>query len=329
MPPADLDPGRLPWYSGYVTINSTTTTTSSSSSSSLVSLRIPYAGILGSLHSAPGIYFANSTNFPGYTYLGTWSLSPIEAVPPKTTFTIPFPSGCQHGEPSRNISYPAAVVTRHFASKLGRLDVVPVRADGPLNTTVVLGVEIAGSVWEYPKRWTEVGGTRMRLRACWRTGGWCRRGGTGSWRGRSRCLGMRPRKPSGIWCGWMSLSCGTAQVHRSGTKFQFPFLLCTIIEHRGPPGIYIHSENLQVCTPCYYCVVVGIKIKIKKKTRYNYQRSLLTKMNTPGKKWQCESSSPMAHSTPVTLQATRCLLTLADRGLHISPSPEQDTYQKC
>ena len=32
------------------------------------------------------------------------------------------------------------------------------RADGPLNTTVVLGVKIAGSVWEYPKRWMQVGG---------------------------------------------------------------------------------------------------------------------------------------------------------------------------
>jgi len=203
VPPADLDPGRLPWYSGYVTISSTTTTTttSSSSSSSSVSIRIPYAGILGSLHSAPGIYFANSANLPGYTYLGTWSLSPIEAVPPNTTFTIPFPSGRQHGEPSRNISYPAAVVTRHFASKLGRLDVVPVRADGSLNTTVVLGVEIAGSVWEYPKRWMQVGGDEDAFTGMLADGRGCRRGGTGSWRGRSRCLGMRPRKPSGIWCG--------------------------------------------------------------------------------------------------------------------------------
>jgi len=61
----------------------------------------------------------------------------------------------------------------------------------------------------------------------------------------------------------MGLSCGTAQVHRSGTKFQFAFLLCTIFEHRGPPGIYIYSENLHVCTPCYYCVIVGEKINKK------------------------------------------------------------------
>jgi len=145
--PSGLDPGRLPWYSGYLTINSTAT-----------ALRIPYAGVLGSLHSAPGIYPANSTNSPGNTYLGTWSNNPIEEVPANTTFTISRPSGPPNqGEPPRNISFPASVVTRKLATTYLRLDVLPVEVNGPLNTSVVLGVEIAGSMQGYPKRFVTSG----------------------------------------------------------------------------------------------------------------------------------------------------------------------------
>jgi hypothetical protein len=151
-PPSGLDPGRLPWYSGYVTINSTAST-------SPPFLRIPYAGILGSLHSAPGLYSANSTNFPGTTYLGIWSMSPIEEAPPNPTFTVPRPLDTPTpGEPPRNTPYPVAVVTRKLASKLERIDVVAVEVKGELNTTVVLGVEIAGSMPGYPRRWTTLGG---------------------------------------------------------------------------------------------------------------------------------------------------------------------------
>lgn len=151
-PPSGLDPGRLPWYSGYLTIDYST-----NSSSPL--LRIPYAGVLGSLHSAPGLYLANSTNFPGNTFLGTWSLEPIEEVPANTTFTVPRPSGPPNqGEPPRNISYPTSVVTRKLATTYARLDVVPVEVNGPLNTSVVLGVEIAGSMQGYPKRFVASGG---------------------------------------------------------------------------------------------------------------------------------------------------------------------------
>ncbi|KAK5655870.1 hypothetical protein OQA88_5409 [Cercophora sp. LCS_1] len=144
-PPSALDPGRLPWYSGYITINSTSSAT----------LRIPYAGVLGSLYSAPGLYTANSTTFPGYTYLAVWDMEPLPPAE-NLTFIIPRPTGQPNGPlPPRDVRYPAAATARKLGSKIVRLDIVPLEVfnGAPLNTTNVLGVEIAGSAERYPMRY--------------------------------------------------------------------------------------------------------------------------------------------------------------------------------
>lgn len=145
-PPAGLDPGRLPLYSGYVVLNSTTGS----------NLSIPYAGVAGSLYAAPVIAFANDTSagIP-QTYLGTWGEQYPEPTPENTTFTLPRPTGPpnQRGEKDRRIGYPTAVVTRKLGTKMARIDVVLLEVlDGSaVNTTLVLGREIVGSAEKYPQ----------------------------------------------------------------------------------------------------------------------------------------------------------------------------------
>ena len=137
-PPAGLDPGRLPIYSGYVAING----------SNDEALSLPYVGVAGSMLSAPSLYTANT---PTATFLGLWGIF-IDPVPENTTFTIPRPTGPPNGLlPSRELPLPVAMFGRKLGTAYMRLDLIPLEVNGELNTTVVLGVKIAGSAERYPE----------------------------------------------------------------------------------------------------------------------------------------------------------------------------------
>ncbi|KAK3381780.1 peptidase S8/S53 domain-containing protein [Podospora didyma] len=140
-PPAGLDAGRLPVYSGYIAINA----------SSGESLSLPYAGVAGSMYNAPVLNF-NSTSH----YLAHWDRLMGEgdpALPANVTFTVPRPIGEPNDEsyPERDVPLPSATFYRSLGSRYVRLDIIPLEVNGELETTEVLGVRIAGSAERYPQ----------------------------------------------------------------------------------------------------------------------------------------------------------------------------------
>ncbi|KAK0652464.1 peptidase S8/S53 domain-containing protein [Cercophora newfieldiana] len=139
-PPAGLDAGRVPVYSGFITINGT-------NGDSLV---LPYAGVASSMRSLPVL----SRN-PEWTKIRYWNDVFSPAVPANTTFTVPFPTGRPNEDllPDLELPLPCAMFTRNLGSALLRMDIVPLEVDGELNTTEVLGIKIAGSAERYPLRW--------------------------------------------------------------------------------------------------------------------------------------------------------------------------------
>ncbi|KAK0619052.1 peptidase S8/S53 domain-containing protein [Immersiella caudata] len=139
-PPSGLDPGRLPVYSGFITLNST-------SGESLV---LPYAGVASSMRSLPVL----SRN-PEWTKIRLWNDPFFDALPENTTFTVPIPTGLPNQEllPDLDLPLPCATFTRNLGSAHLRMDIVPLEVEGELNTTEVLGIKIAGSAERYPLRW--------------------------------------------------------------------------------------------------------------------------------------------------------------------------------
>ena len=138
-PPARLDAGRLPVYGGYIAING----------SNGEAFSLPYAGVATSMRSVPVLYQPDDS----MTFLGTWDEFGIYPAPANTTFTIPRPTGPPSDPdetPSREIGFPLAVVTRKIGSALTRLDLIPLEVATPVNTTVILGVEVVGSLRNYP-----------------------------------------------------------------------------------------------------------------------------------------------------------------------------------
>jgi hypothetical protein len=144
-PPSGLDPGRLPLYSGYIAING----------SRGEAMSLPYAGVAGSLRSAPVLESA-----PGEgSYLGYWNTSWEPAPGTNLVFTIPEPDltvPVNGGYPDReNSTLPVHVFSRKVATAFMRVDLVVIELFGnaTLETSVVLGVEVAGMVEWWPKVW--------------------------------------------------------------------------------------------------------------------------------------------------------------------------------
>ncbi len=143
-PPSGLDPGRLPLYSGYIAINA----------SSGEALSLPYAGIAGSMRSAPVLDAAPGNS----SYLGYWENEYEPAAGTNLTFTIPKPTGPVGGDyPEREGSkLPVHAFQRTLGTAFMRVDLVVVEIFGEgktLETSEVLGVEVAGMVEWYPKVW--------------------------------------------------------------------------------------------------------------------------------------------------------------------------------
>ncbi|KAH6662632.1 peptidase S8/S53 domain-containing protein [Plectosphaerella plurivora] len=130
-PPAGLDERLLPIYSGFINVTG----------SNGKSLAIPYQGAVGSMYNISRILSE------GYVYLSTWTDGMLNPVPANTTFTIPYP---RTPEPLSGVDYPASLIELNTGSPLLRCDVI---ALGPhnLNTTKVLGVDVVGSLFDFPK----------------------------------------------------------------------------------------------------------------------------------------------------------------------------------
>lgn len=142
-PPKGLDASRLPVYSGYITVNGTNGE----------DLALPYLGVWGSLY--------NATNLdPDYTYLMSYTDDTYSAAAANTTFTVPYPTLAAAEDPSAYVNYPSALYQTDLGAAVVRVDVVPLgNYTGNATTTVVLGTEIAGSVYGYP--------TTYLTRAAW------------------------------------------------------------------------------------------------------------------------------------------------------------------
>ncbi|OTB00257.1 hypothetical protein M426DRAFT_324409 [Hypoxylon sp. CI-4A] len=136
-PPSGLDEARLPVYSGYITINSTSGN----------ALSIPYLGVVGSMFSAPTMLD------PDWTFLSNYT-NTLERAAGNQTFTIPFPTNST-SDPDSSIGYPTAVIQLQFGTPLLRCDVVPLDNTTDIATTDVLGVEVLGSVLNFPVEYSQ------------------------------------------------------------------------------------------------------------------------------------------------------------------------------
>jgi subtilisin family serine protease len=130
-PPAGLDDQLLPIYSGFITI----------SASNGKVLTIPYQGAVGSMYNISEILHE------GWVYLSTWTDSMLGQVPANTTFTIPQPLT---PAPVSGVDYPATLIELNTGSPLLRCDVIAL-GQHSLNTTNVLGIDIVGSLFDFPK----------------------------------------------------------------------------------------------------------------------------------------------------------------------------------
>ncbi len=128
-PPSGLDDSRLPVYGGYVVINGTNGD----------SLSIPYVGVAGDMRTASVL-----DTGPDVLFLEDWSDGFLDPVPANTSFVIPIPTGLPENEdsPSRDIAYPAGVFSRDVGTALILSDLVAINASGPVNTMIVLGLEV-------------------------------------------------------------------------------------------------------------------------------------------------------------------------------------------
>ncbi|KAK3372245.1 peptidase S8/S53 domain-containing protein [Podospora didyma] len=133
--PSGLDPGRWPIYSGFIAINGTNGD----------SLSLPYAGVAGPMVRAPALY-----STPDRKWMQRWDTGDI--LPENATLTIPRPLGPpnQGAVPGPDDPAPVAALNLKTGTAFIRLDIIPLEVDGPLETSEVLGVTIAGSLEGFP-----------------------------------------------------------------------------------------------------------------------------------------------------------------------------------
>jgi hypothetical protein len=130
-PPEGLDAGRLPVYSGYITLNGTNGD----------SLSLPYQGVVGSMRNATVLdtAFVSTTTDP--------TLNPLSS---NTTLTLPPKgSGTNSTAPPANITLPLAVVSLALGSATVHVDVVP--------ATGVNATKPIGEMFNSPLKWNTRG----------------------------------------------------------------------------------------------------------------------------------------------------------------------------
>lgn len=134
-PPAGLDAGRLPVYSGYITLNST----------SGENLSIPYAGVAGSLHNTPIINPSNRGTYLERDFRNDFP----PGAPANSTFTVPIPTS-PTAPPEEDLPPGVTIPGLHVETTLGteavRLLVVPLDVNGTMPTTDILGYKAAGEI---------------------------------------------------------------------------------------------------------------------------------------------------------------------------------------
>lgn len=134
-PPVDLDPRKLPVYSGYVVINGSDSS----------ALSIPYVGVVGSLKSAAimgreATYMTSSRSGPNAT-----------SIAAGRTFLLPPPGRSNDTRFAPNITdYPVLQYSLAMGSPMLRVDVVPVSVPAGANITESLGMPTVGDVWQTP-----------------------------------------------------------------------------------------------------------------------------------------------------------------------------------
>lgn len=129
--PTDLTSSRIPVYSGYITLNG----------SNDESLSLPYMGVASSLKDA--VIFDSADNM---TYLSRYLN--VSAVPDGFAFTLPPQNSTDEEKEQYDIPVPVSLDS--FGTRVLRVDLVPAQPDGTVNTTQVLGVDIAGSIVNFP-----------------------------------------------------------------------------------------------------------------------------------------------------------------------------------
>lgn len=130
-PPAGLDASLLPVYSGYIALNGTNGE----------SLSIPYLGVVGSMYEAAPIID------PNYAYLTHYNDPNLNPAPANETWTLPYPT--PKTVANATIDYPTSLIQLNVGTPILRCDIVPV-GDFAGNTTNVVGVDIVGSVQNFP-----------------------------------------------------------------------------------------------------------------------------------------------------------------------------------
>lgn len=129
--PTDLITSRIPVYGGYISLNGTNDE----------SLSLPYLGVASSLKDA--IIF---DSVDGMTYLSRYLN--VSAIPDGFTFTLPPPNSTD--EEKEQYDFPVPVSLDSFGTRVLRVDLVPAQSDSTVNTTQVLGVDIVGSIINFP-----------------------------------------------------------------------------------------------------------------------------------------------------------------------------------
>lgn len=129
--PTDLTTSRIPVYSGYITLNGTNDE----------SLSLPYMGVASSLKDA--VIF---DRVDGMTYLSRYLN--VSAIPDGFVFTLPPQNSTD--EEKEQYDFPVPVSLDSFGTRVLRVDLVPVQSNSTVNTTQVLGVDIVGSIVNFP-----------------------------------------------------------------------------------------------------------------------------------------------------------------------------------
>uniref|UniRef100_A0A093UWT0 Minor extracellular protease vpr n=1 Tax=Talaromyces marneffei PM1 TaxID=1077442 RepID=A0A093UWT0_TALMA len=129
--PTDLTASRIPVYSGYITLNGTNDE----------SLSLPYMGVASSLKEA--VIFDSADNL---TYLSRYMN--ISAVPDGFAFILPPQNSTD--EEKEQYDFPVPASFDSFGTRILRVDLVPAHSNTTVNTTQVLGVDIVGSIVNFP-----------------------------------------------------------------------------------------------------------------------------------------------------------------------------------
>lgn len=129
--PTDLTTSRIPVYSGYITLNGTNDE----------SLSLPYMGVASSLKDA--VLFDSVDNL---TYLSRYLN--VSAVPDGFAFTLPPQDSTD--EEKEQYDFPVPFSLDSFGTRILRVDLVPAHSNSTVITTDVLGVDIVGSIVNFP-----------------------------------------------------------------------------------------------------------------------------------------------------------------------------------